>query len=166
MQNETLRPYCFTNKNIDTPKIFSQGKLLEEVSFQVDTIQGTSSTNMAAEIHALREEINALQIQNANQDKLSVYKHPHQTAQPNSLRKCYNWGNPYPHANDCPARNQICHICGKRNHFAKVCCSTRISPCQRRPLNQLEQHEVFADTPPPPPPYTREQYRYTVVLLR
>ena len=44
MRNETLRRYCFTNKNIDAPKILSQVKLLEEVSFQVDTIQGTSST--------------------------------------------------------------------------------------------------------------------------
>ena len=51
------------------------------MSFQVDTIQGTSSANnMAAEIHALREEINALKIQNASQNKLSVYKHPHQAA--------------------------------------------------------------------------------------
>ena len=81
MRNETLRRYCFTNKNIDTLKILSQGKLLEEVSFQVDTIQGTSSTNnMAAEIHALREEINALKMQNASQNKLSVYKPPHQAA--------------------------------------------------------------------------------------
>ena len=103
---------------------------------------------MAAEIHALREETNALKIQNASQNKLSVYEHPHQAAQPNSQRKCYNCGNPYPHAKDCPAGNQICHICGKRNHFAKVCRSTRIPPSQRRPLNQLKQHEVYADTPP------------------
>ena len=103
---------------------------------------------MAAEIHALREEIDALKIQNASQNKLSVYKHPHQAAQPNSQRKCYNCSNPYPHAIDCQARNQICHICGKRNHFAKGCRSTRIPPGQRHPLNQLEQHEVYADTPP------------------
>ena len=68
--------------------------------------------------------------------------------QHNQTLKCYNCGNPYPHTNDCPARNQSCHICGKRNHFAEVCRSTRISPGQRRPLNQLEQHEVYADTPP------------------
>ena len=110
---QTLSRYCFTNKNIDTPKILSQGKLLEEVPSQVDMIQGTSSTNnMAAEIHALvREEINALKIQNTSQNKLSVYKHPHQAAQSNSQRKCYNCGNPYAHAKECPARNQICHIC-------------------------------------------------------
>ena len=103
---------------------------------------------MVAEIYALREGINALKIQNASQNKLPVCKHPHQAAQPNSQRKCYHCGNPYPHAKDCPARNQICHICGKRNHFAKVCRSTRIPPGQRRPLNPLEQHEVYADTPP------------------
>ena len=131
--------------------------------FQVDTIQGTSSTNnMAAEIHALREEINALKIQNASPKTNYLYTNTHiKQRKPNSQRKCYNCGNPYPHAKEFPARNQICHICGKRNHFAKVCRSTRITPGQRRPLNRLTTRSICGY-----PSYARGQYRYTVALLR
>ena len=29
------------------------------------------------------------------------------------------------HLNECPARGQLCHACGKINHFAAVCFSTK-----------------------------------------
>lgn len=91
MRSDKLRRYCFTNKNIDTPKILSQGKLFEEITFQVDTIQGTenaSENNMADEIHALREEINSLKMKNKPRSTFKPSRP--QTSQPS--RKCYNCG--------------------------------------------------------------------------
>lgn len=43
--------------------------------------------------------------------------------QPNN--RCGNCGGRYPHEQGCPAKDKICHSCGKYNHFAKQCRSKR-----------------------------------------
>ena len=110
--NEKLRQYCFTHQNIDTSGILSQGKLLEEVLYQTKTIQEMPlKTEREDEIATLRQEINALKLQNNNRTSSSP-----------RIKKlsCFNCGGDYPHVQSCPARNQQCKKCLKMNHFARV----------------------------------------------
>ncbi|KAK0132207.1 hypothetical protein N1851_032997 [Merluccius polli] len=39
----------------------------------------------------------------------------------NNSKQCRNCGGRYPHNGDCPAKGKECNICGKLNHYAKVC---------------------------------------------
>ena len=36
-------------------------------------------------------------------------------------KKCFNCGGDWPHLKECPAKGLNCKICGKKNHFARVC---------------------------------------------
>ena len=41
---------------------------------------------------------------------------------PSNTKTCRQCGLTWPHnAKPCPAKGQVCHKCGKQNHFAKMC---------------------------------------------
>ena len=44
-----------------------------------------------------------------------------------SKTKCYFYGKDYDIRNRCPARDAVCHSCGKKGHFSRVCRSRRVT---------------------------------------
>ncbi|CAN7980865.1 unnamed protein product, partial [Ixodes pacificus] len=64
-------------------------------------------------------------------------------------RTCGHCGGTYPHRSElCPARGQICNSCGKANHFARVCRSSRRPERrpERRPLDETNTLTRVAST--------------------
>ncbi|KAK3718411.1 hypothetical protein QZH41_000520 [Actinostola sp. cb2023] len=56
-----------------------------------------------------------------------------------SKYKCYHCGRQADHKlKDCPAFGQTCRTCGKRNHFASVCLSTKTNTRDVRAVNDLD----------------------------
>ena len=56
--------------------------------------------------------------------------------------QCRNCGGRYPHRGDCPAKSKACNVCGKPNHFAKVCRSNQRKSAQDRKV----RHDHNKDT--------------------
>lgn len=111
-----LRKYCFSNKEASLQDILTRGKLYEDVEHQSQEIEAGATNNIgeaspAEEVQVLRKQIADLQMQ------------VHKKEIPS--KSCFNCGNAWPHAKQCPAKNQVCRSCGKLNHFARVCRSSR-----------------------------------------
>ena len=64
-----------------------------------------------------------------------------------SKQKCYNCGKDYPHIkpNECPARGEKCHICGKLNHFGRYCKSKQTPQGRRAYCVKTVQTNQFQD---------------------
>eukprot|EP00794_Sanderia_malayensis_P017916 gene17916-19693_t len=99
--------------------------------------------------------------------------HPSSSAPPQQQRprqntrtanKCGNCGYFLPHKGQCPAKGQNCNSCGKMNHFARVCRSTRSSqsrPQQRQSqsnLNTRGKRVNQVHTSPAPPSSSQQCY--------
>ena len=60
-----------------------------------------------------------------------------------SKRKCYRCGRLLDHKlKDCPAFGQTCNPCGKENHFASVCLSSKQSTRDVRAVDQYDIESV------------------------
>ena len=53
----------------------------------------------------------------------------------------YFCGNSYPHTGQCPAKGKCCNLCGKMNHFAKMCQSKSVKQIQVAPQAQESSSE-------------------------
>ena len=60
-----------------------------------------------------------------------------------SKRKCYRCGRLLDHKlKDCPAFGQTCNSCGKENHFASVCLSSKQSTRDVRAIDESDKESV------------------------
>lgn len=60
-----------------------------------------------------------------------------------SKRKCYRCGRLLDHKlKDCPAFGQTCNSCGKENHFASVCLSSKQSTRDVRAVDESDKESV------------------------
>ena len=85
-----------------------------------------------------------------------------QTSRPTKM--CRNCGlNTYPHPGGyqkCPAFGQQCHICGKSNHFAKVCHNGSVANKNTKPTTAKRQQKA-----PKPGQYHRRHRHPKVQML-
>jgi hypothetical protein len=62
----------------------------------------------------------------------------------------------------CPAYGKQCRVCGKLNHFQKVCEKTLTRPRQRRPVNEVtEIQDGYFTCNPQEQHFTRNQQHIT-----
>ena len=69
------------------------------------------------------------------------YKKHHNTNKPSSTsdKKCFRCGGSYPHAKECRAKGQKCNLCGKLDHFAKYCKSSKTNNSKTYNQNRDKQ---------------------------
>ena len=64
---------------------------------------------------------------------------------PPNTKTCRQCGLTWPHnAKTCPAKGQICHKCGRQNHFARMCL-TKV-PTQQPRINQMTSEPLDSDS--------------------
>ncbi|GFR62365.1 LOW QUALITY PROTEIN: hypothetical protein ElyMa_003579800 [Elysia marginata] len=58
--------------------------------------------------------------------------------------KCRNCGGTFPHPSTrpCPAKGKTCHLCGKANHFASVCRSSRKHERHKTAVKQIHHEDA------------------------
>ena len=82
---------------------------------------------------------------NGGKTKLCAMKdhQPAAKSHNSSKRKCYRCGRLLDHKlKDCPAFGQTCNSCGKENHFASVCLSSKQSTCDVRAVDELDKESL------------------------
>ena len=93
----------------------------------------------------LQKEEGACKIEYAY--KLDYKKH-HNINKPSSTsdKKCFRCGGSYPHAKECRPKGQKCNLCGKLDHFAKYCKSSKTNNSktynQNRDKQAQRKHKV------------------------
>ena len=85
----------------------------------------------------------------------------HQPDKPGQTKKCYCCGNSWHPQIKCPAEDINCNICGKKEHFAKVCQSKPQEPPNQQTVASM--HFPFLATITGPAPYLlRKSIQYLV----
>lgn len=117
-----------------------RGRLLREADLTldkaVDISRASEITTTQVKARTEEVEVNKLRVVRPKDNK-----NTQKTAKPEqNERNCNRCG--YKHGKNCPAYGQMCNVCRKKNHFAKMC---RAAPEQRKQCGKkvhvLEQNE-------------------------
>ena len=121
-----LRRRALREPEMTLETLLNFGRTLEISEQQAEGIEQGTSTAVNAIEHKYKPQMNDQRgNKNANKDT-----------------QCRNCGGRYPHRGDCPAKGKDCNVCGKPNHFAKVCRSNQRKSAQDRKV----RHDHNKDT--------------------
>ena len=153
--SKRLRRYALLETDLTLDKLLGKGR-----AFEISDIQATG----------LEEALSSTQI-SESVNFTRTHRKPHQftrkrnnTSNGSKSHACHNCGGVWPHkTTPCPARGKDCRKCGKLNHFAKYCRSTKTStesatvskPNQQRHAVHNVENLPSSDT-------DDEEYLYTV----
>lgn len=96
-------------------------RLLENSTLDLKTAFEQARSLTLAQKHA--ESFNSIGYSSAICDDSDTQQYPHSAAVPPTkpVAKCYFCGLRRHARNNCPAKDALCHTCGKKGHFSKVC---------------------------------------------
>ena len=132
--SKRLRRFALLEPDLTLDKLLAKGR-----AFEISDIQASGIEESLESIH-LSENVNFTR---ARHQSFSSHrgKNGHSTA--GKSRNCRNCGRPWPHTNaPCPARGKQCNSCGKPNHFAKFCRSTKVPSTSSAPTKRNSQHHT------------------------
>ena len=122
-RSKQLRRYALREEELTLDKLLSKARALEASEHQAKGMEG-SMAQMA-------QTANSIVQQDRRKPRKSQYIQSRQSQQPppSQCRKC---GFLWPHTKgQCPATGQTCRACGKLNHFARMCLSTKAQKSQQ-----------------------------------
>ena len=95
-------------------------------------------------------EAAAIEQKQHEQEELRVMRREPRQRQTPHASQCRNCGKEWPHENNpCPAPGKECRKCGKLNHFAKLCRSSKpdpeVSRRNRRSAKKIQPVEHVPD---------------------
>lgn len=139
MKDELIRDMIIVGLNDNNLK----ERLLRETKL---TLQDTIAICKAAELsHKQVQEI----VKNDLSSETSVLNvKMKQSTSPTTTKKCYTCGSPWNVSHQCPAKGATCKICGKFNHYARVCRSKNkiLAQVQRNDNTDNNSEEFFIGT--------------------
>ena len=121
-KSNKLRRKLLEIENPTLDDLLKTGRLYDSIETQAKALEETL-------------ESNDIGYKNKNKHKNKLYQNKQHhykqdmTNKPSNHyddeKKCWFCGGEYPHKQKCPAEGKSCNICGKANHFGKVCLSKK-----------------------------------------
>ncbi|XP_071510902.1 uncharacterized protein [Diadema antillarum] len=115
-RSQKLRRHALRD-TISLDKLLSTARAYEQADRHAAVIEGAEATATTVQAVGTRSRTRPVHHQRQSQQQHAA-KTEHCT--------CRNCGGVFPHRNKpCPAKGQTCHACGKQNHFAKYCLTSK-----------------------------------------
>ena len=129
-QSKRLRRYALREDTLTLDNLIAKARSLEASEVEASGIEKTLPS----------EGVN--RIFHKQQDKSALKRQSKKPTQRRSNSTCRQCGLTWPHTTSpCPAKGQVCHKCGKPNHFAKACHSKSITRQQTSHKPQQRKRE-------------------------
>ena len=125
-QSKRLRRYALREEALTLDNLIAKARSLEASEIQASSMEKSLPS----------EGVN--RVFHKQQAKTVVKRQSKKSVQPSSST-CRQCGLTWPHSTSpCPAKGQVCHKCGKPNHFAKMC-RTKDPTRQQQPCHKAQQ---------------------------
>ena len=125
-KSSSFRKACLRD-NLTLDKMLENARSAEAANRYAESIEQSSKQTTNA-VKKFKNKNNKQTGRHGNKKKCRDCggQWPHANSACPGKGKCRNCGMDWPHAeaNPCPAKGKKCNVCGKLNHFAKMCKST------------------------------------------
>ena len=135
-----IRQRLFENDELSVDCAFELADNLDRAyqhAVSLNTFQTLSAKYQAATFNPLKRSTLTKQSSEKFKDKSEIF-----AASTNKIqRKCYFCGGPMHTSRAmCPAKNAVCHGCGKQGHCVKVCRKIRANTAAAYSLNEFDHN--------------------------